>query len=167
RGLKRKNAGTIGNFYVDLTRSTLYVLLPLSFVLALVLVSQGVPQNFSAYTVVQLLEPIFKNGQWITTQIIPQGPIAAMEAIKMLGSNGGGFFGTNSAFPLENPTMLSNLVEMISIMLIPMGACGTSCQWGNDAEWTHRLFAREYGRQRGPFWGFDQFTMVGLYDRRF
>jgi K+-transporting ATPase ATPase A chain len=111
RGLARRTAVTIGNFWADLTRATLYVLLPLSLVLALVLVSQGVVQNFSAYTQATTLEG--------AAQLIPQGPAASQIAIKQLGTNGGGFFNVNSAHPLENPTPLSNLLQMFSILLIP------------------------------------------------
>jgi len=105
RGLCRRSAKTIGNFWVDWTRSVLYFLLPLSFIAALVLIALGVPQNFDAYT-----EAITVEGQ---TQIIPQGPVASQEAIKMLGTNGGGFFNANSAHPYENPSALTNFIEML------------------------------------------------------
>jgi potassium-transporting ATPase potassium-binding subunit len=111
RGFARHSAASIGNFWVDLVRCTLYLLLPLSIVGALVLVSQGVIQNLYPYTQVQTLE-----GQ---AQIIAQGPVASQEAIKMIGTNGGGFFNANSAHPFENPTPLSNFFEMIFIFLIP------------------------------------------------
>jgi potassium-transporting ATPase potassium-binding subunit len=111
RGLARRSATTIGNFWVDLVRSTLYVLLPLSIILALVLISQGVVQNFSPYTEVTTLA-----GE---TQVLPQGPGASQIAIKQLGTNGGGFFNTNSSHPYENPTPLSNFLQMFSILLIP------------------------------------------------
>jgi K+-transporting ATPase ATPase A chain len=113
RGFARKSAAGIGNFWADLTRATLYVLLPISFVYALFLVSQGVVQNFDAYTTVTTLEG--------APQLIAQGPVASQEAIKMLGTNGGGFFNANSAHPFENPTPLTNLIEMLSIFLIPAG----------------------------------------------
>ncbi len=111
RGFARHSAKTIGNFWVDMTRSTLYVLLPLSAILALVLVSQGVIQNFDAY----------KNATTIEAhvQTLPMGPVASQEAIKELGTNGGGFFNANSSHPFENPTPLSNLLEMIAIFAIP------------------------------------------------
>ena len=112
RGLARDSATAIGNFWADITRSTLYVLLPLAFVLALVLVSQGVIQNFSAYEDVTLLETAH-------TQTLPMGPIASQEAIKELGTNGGGFLNANSAHPFENPTPLSNFLEMLAIIIIP------------------------------------------------
>lgn len=111
RGLVRKSAETLGNFWVDLTRSTLYVLLPLSFILAILLVSQGVIQNFSSYAQAVTLEGV--------EQTIPLGPAASQIAIKQLGTNGGGFFGVNSAHPFENPTPFSNFLQMLSILLIP------------------------------------------------
>ncbi|GAB4525928.1 MAG: potassium-transporting ATPase subunit KdpA [Anaerolineae bacterium] len=111
RGLARRTAATLGNFWVDLTRSVLYVLLPLSFVLGLTLISQGVVQNFSEYVEVTTL-----TGE---TQILPQGPAASQIAIKQLGTNGGGFFNVNSAHPYENPTPLSNFLEMFALLLIP------------------------------------------------
>jgi K+-transporting ATPase ATPase A chain len=119
RGFSSKSAHAIGNFWVDLVRSTLYVLLPLSLVFAVFLMGQGVIQNFSAYRDVQLLEPLATTA----TQTIAMGPVASQEAIKMLGTNGGGFFNANSAHPYENPTALSNLFQMVSIFLIPAGLC--------------------------------------------
>jgi potassium-transporting ATPase potassium-binding subunit len=113
RGIKRTGSATIGNFWVDTTRTMLYVLLPASLIYALLLVSQGVPQNLHAYTQAATLE-----GQ---TQTIGQGPVASQEAIKMLGTNGGGFFNANSAHPYENPTPLSNFLQIISIFIIPAG----------------------------------------------
>ena len=140
RGFVRRNAKTIGNFWVDVTRSTLYVLLPIAFIFALVLVAQGVPQNFSAFKDVTMLEtvtyqqpksdaagnalkdaagnPVLENAS-TRTQSLPMGPIASQELIKELGTNGGGFVNANSAHPYENPTALSNLLEMLAIILIP------------------------------------------------
>ena len=115
RGIQRTSSGTIGNFWVDTTRTLLYVLLPASVIYALLLVAQGVPQNLKAYTAAHTLET---QGQ---TQTIAQGPVASQEAIKMLGTNGGGFFNANSAHPFENPTPLSNFLEMLSIFIIPAG----------------------------------------------
>jgi len=115
RGIQRTASATIGNFWVDVTRSILYVLLPASIVYALLLVAQGVPQNFHAYTTASTIE------QPTQTQTIAQGPVASQEAIKMLGTNGGGFFNANSAHPFENPTPLTNLIEMLSIFIIPAG----------------------------------------------
>ncbi|HUH62064.1 MAG TPA: potassium-transporting ATPase subunit KdpA [Terracidiphilus sp.] len=115
RGIKRTTSGTIGNFWVDCTRTLLYILLPASFLYALLLIWQGAPQNLHAYTPVATLD---HSGQ---TQLIAQGPVASQEAIKMLGTNGGGFFNANSAHPFENPTPLSNLFEMLSIFIIPAG----------------------------------------------
>jgi K+-transporting ATPase ATPase A chain len=126
RGIARREANTLGNFWVDLTRGTLWVLLPLSTVFALVLVSQGVVQNYRAYDTVKLMEPQKITGTGgktsiVTTQTIAQGPVASQEAIKMLGTNGGGFFNANSSHPFENPTPLTNFVQMLSIFLIPAG----------------------------------------------
>jgi K+-transporting ATPase ATPase A chain len=116
RGVVRKSALTIGNFWNDLIRVTLHLLLPLSFLLALIFMSQGVIQNFQADTAVTCLET--KAGQ-ARSQSIPQGPVASQEAIKMLGTNGGGFFNANSAHPYENPTPLSNFFQLLAILLIP------------------------------------------------
>lgn len=124
RGLVRRGAETIGNFWVDLTRSTLYVLLPLSLVLALLLVSQGVVQSFGSAVETALLQPTTDaTGEPVTTQTIPLGPAASQIAIKQLGTNGGGFFGANSAHPLENPTPLSNFLQLLAILLIPAALC--------------------------------------------
>jgi len=126
RGVARHSAKTLGNFWVDLTRSTLYILLPLAFALALVLVSQGVVQNLSPYVSVPLVEPATDaNGVKVTEQVIAMGPAASQIAIKELGTNGGGFFNVNSAHPLENPTPLSDFLEMLSILLIAAALCYT------------------------------------------
>ena len=146
RGLVRHTAKTIGNFWVDLTRTVLYILLPLAFVLALVLVSQGVVQTFSQYKTANLLQPTSyqqaqtdASGNPIkdasgnpvmvtvqqTTQSLAVGPAASQIAIKQLGTNGGGFFNANSAHPFENPTPLSNFLEMLSILMIPAALCYT------------------------------------------
>lgn len=124
RGFTRVKEKGLGSFWVDLTRSIVYILIPLSIVMSLVLVSQGVVQNMNSYEEVQLVEPItLEDGTVITKQIVPQGPAASQIAIKQLGTNGGGFFGVNSAHPLENPTPLSNMLEMLSILLIPAALC--------------------------------------------
>jgi K+-transporting ATPase ATPase A chain len=126
RGLVRRSAQTIGSFWVDLTRSTIYILLPLSLVVALILASQGVVQTFNDYATVQLAQPITDGaGNAVTEQVIALGPAASQIAIKQLGTNGGGFFNVNSAHPLENPTPLSNFVEVLSILLIPAALCYT------------------------------------------
>jgi len=146
RGFARRSASTIGNFWVDLTRGTLYILLPLAIVLALALVSQGVVQTFSAYHKVPLLEAVEYDkprldaagqplkddqGQTVTEkaiqkeQIVAVGPAASQIAIKQLGTNGGGFFNVNSAHPLENPTPFSNFLELLAILLIPAALCYT------------------------------------------
>ena len=114
RGLAGKTKDNVGNFFADLVRITTRVLLPFSLAGGLLLVWQGVPQNFSGNVVVQTLEGTF--------QVLAMGPVAALEIIKHLGTNGGGFFGANSATPMENPTILSNLIELYSMMLLP-GAC--------------------------------------------
>ncbi|HEY5892457.1 MAG TPA: potassium-transporting ATPase subunit KdpA [Chthoniobacterales bacterium] len=140
RGLVTRSGEALGNFWTDLTRSTLYVLLPLSLIFALVLVQQGVVQNFRAYDTATLVAPYqvqvqklnpsgqpIKDAQGnpeteeqtVAEQIIPQGPAASQIAIKQLGTNGGGFFGVNSAHPFENPTPLTNFLEMLAILLIP------------------------------------------------
>jgi potassium-transporting ATPase potassium-binding subunit len=113
KGLSRKTTDKLGNFWVDLTRSTLYVLLPLSIFFAVFLVGQGVIQNFDTYQTAHTLQG--------AQQVIPMGPVASQEAIKQLGTNGGGFFNANSAHPFENPTPLSNLLEMLALLLIPAG----------------------------------------------
>jgi potassium-transporting ATPase potassium-binding subunit len=113
RAIKRTSSATIGNFWVDTTRTLLYILLPGSLIYALLLVAQGVPQNLHNYTVAHTLE-----GQ---TQTIAQGPVASQEAIKMLGTNGGGFFNANSSHPFENPTPFSNFLQILSIFIIPAG----------------------------------------------
>jgi potassium-transporting ATPase potassium-binding subunit len=138
RGIVRTEKKTIGNFWVDLTRGTLWLLLPMCFVYALLLVSQGVVQNLRPYDTVKLVEPqhvpklgadgqpvLGPNGKpvmdTLTDQTIAQGPVASQEAIKMLGTNGGGFFNANSSHPFENPTPLSNYLQILSIFAIPAG----------------------------------------------
>jgi potassium-transporting ATPase potassium-binding subunit len=146
RGFARRSAETIGNFWVDLTRTTLYILLPLSFVLALVLVSQGVVQTFGPYAKVAVVQPteydepvtdkdgkpvLDEKGQpktkksTLTEQVIAVGPAASQIAIKQLGTNGGGFFNVNSAHPFENSTPLSNFLEVLAILIIPAALCYT------------------------------------------
>jgi K+-transporting ATPase ATPase A chain len=120
RGIARANASTLGNFWVDLTRSTLYILLPLSIVLALIFVSQGVVQTFSPAHHVALLQGMKDaTGTQVTDQILAVGPVASQEAIKQLGTNGGGFFNVNAAHPFENPTPLSNFFNVYALMVIP------------------------------------------------
>jgi K+-transporting ATPase ATPase A chain len=144
RGFARKQAKTVGNFWVDLTRSTVYILLPLSLLLAVVLMSQGVVQTFAPYKSVELVEPVTADvpvkddvgnavvdaaGKPVTKstefkeQTLPLGPAASQIAIKQLGTNGGGFFNVNSAHPYENPTPLSNFFEVLSILLIGAALC--------------------------------------------
>jgi len=138
RGIRGKQRDNIGNFWVDMVRSTLYILLPLSFVLALILVSQGVVQTLSPYKKVQLIQPvsyvqsttnaagkIVHQTVWVKHQVLPLGPAASQIAIKQLGTNGGGFFGQNSAHPFENPNPLSNFLEVLAILLIPAALCYT------------------------------------------
>jgi potassium-transporting ATPase potassium-binding subunit len=126
RGFTRHSVKTIGNFWVDMTRSVLYVLLPLSLILAVILVSQGVVQTFRGSQVVSLLQPTQDaNGQVLSQQVIAIGPAASQIAIKQLGTNGGGFFNVNSAHPFENPTPLSNFLETLAILIIPAALCYT------------------------------------------
>ncbi|MBI5376579.1 MAG: potassium-transporting ATPase subunit KdpA [Candidatus Schekmanbacteria bacterium] len=125
RGFTRRTTKTIGNFWVDLTRSALYILLPLSLIMAVFLVSQGVVQNFSPYKNVPLLQPVNSSSAKVAEQTLPLGPTASQIAIKQLGTNGGGFFNVNSAHPFENPTPLSNFIEMLAILLIPAALCYT------------------------------------------
>ncbi|KAA0178733.1 potassium-transporting ATPase subunit KdpA [Cupriavidus gilardii] len=146
RGFARQSAATIGNFWVDMTRTTLYVLMPIATVIALALVSQGVIQNFDAYKPVSMVsaveytmpktdaagQPVLDaEGRPVAEpvrtdrQTLAMGPVASQEAIKMLGTNGGGFFNANSAHPFENPTALANLIEMLAIFLIPAALCFT------------------------------------------
>jgi K+-transporting ATPase ATPase A chain len=121
RGLARHSASTLGNFWVDPVRGTLYNLLPLSLILAVFLVSQGVIQNLDSYREVTTLEG--------AKQVFGMGPAASQIATKQLGTNGGGFFNVNSAHPLENPTAWSNLVELVSILLIPAGRFTCTARW--------------------------------------
>jgi K+-transporting ATPase ATPase A chain len=137
RGFARRSASTIGNFWVDLTRCTLYVLLPVSIAVGLFFVWQGVPQNLHAYTTVTTLEG--------AKQVIAQGPVASQEVIKMFGTNGGGFFNANSAHPFENPTALTNLIQMVLIFAI--GASLTN------------VFGRMVGDQRQ---GWAIFAVMGV-----
>jgi K+-transporting ATPase ATPase A chain len=144
RGFSSRSSKTIGNFWVDIVRTTLYVLLPLSLLFSVFLMGQGVIQNFSAYKDVQLIDPVSysvpktgadgqalqdSSGQAVLetvvakTQTIAMGPVASQEAIKLIGTNGGGFFNANSAHAYENPTPLSNFVQMLAIFLIPAGLC--------------------------------------------
>ncbi len=152
RGFVKVKEKGIGSFWVDLTRSVLYILLPLAIIVAIALASQGVVQNFSPYDKVQLVEPIAVDAEGgiieeavidretqtvmvdgqvvpdasiVTEEVVPLGPAASQIAIKQLGTNGGGFFGVNSAHPFENPTIFTNLLEMLSLLLIPVGLCFT------------------------------------------
>jgi K+-transporting ATPase ATPase A chain len=126
RGLARRSSSTIGNCWADLTRITLYILLPLSAILAIGLVSQGVVQTFNKPQEIALTVPLTTaDGAAVTTQTIPLGPAASQIAIKQLGTNGGGFFNVNSAHPLENPTAFSNFLQVLAILLIPAALCWT------------------------------------------
>jgi len=162
RGFARRSAQGIGNFWVDLTRSTLYILLPLSLLLAVIFVGQGVIQNFDAYKDMSPLESLTYSqpkldpagqplkdakGNAITetltthTQSLAMGPVASQEAIKMLGTNGGGFFNANSAHPFENPTPLSNFLQMIAMFLIPAALCFTFGRMVGDVRQGWAVFA--------------------------
>jgi potassium-transporting ATPase potassium-binding subunit len=132
RGLTQKSSRGLGNFWKDLTRSTLYVLLQMSFVLALALISQGVVQNFSNYSQAVGLDGI--------SQVIPQGPAASQIAIKQLGTNGGGFFGVNSAHPLEKPTPLSNWLQLIAILLLPASLIFTFGEYAKSRRQAWSIF---------------------------
>ncbi len=132
RGFVRRSGKTLGNFWVDLTRVTLWVLLPISIVFALVLVWQGVPENFSAYTHAKTLEG--------AEQVIAQGPVASQEIIKELGTNGGGFFNANSAHPYENPTPLTNFLELVAIFAIGAALTHTFGQMAGDRRQGWALF---------------------------
>ncbi len=126
RGFARRGTATLGSFWVDLTRGTFYVLLPLSLLLAGLLVSQGVVQTFAGSTTVHLVEPkTSASGQATTEHTLPLGPVASQVAIKQLGTNGGGYFNANSAHPFENPTPLSNFLELTAILLVPAALCFT------------------------------------------
>ncbi|HNA88087.1 MAG TPA: potassium-transporting ATPase subunit KdpA [Anaerolineales bacterium] len=126
RGIVRHNSKGLGNFWADLTRTTLYILLPLSIVMSLALVSQGVVQTFDPYKTTTLLQPtVDANGNVVTEQILAVGPAASQIAIKQLGTNGGGFFNVNSAHPFENATPFSNFIEMLSILVISGALCYT------------------------------------------
>ncbi|SEP78881.1 MULTISPECIES: potassium-transporting ATPase subunit KdpA [Pseudomonas] len=133
RGITRRSALALGNFWVDLTRATLYILLPLSLVLAVLLIWQGVPQTFSAYIDAKTVQG--------GTQALPLGPAASQIAIKQLGTNGGGFFGVNSAHPFENPTALSNLLEMVSLLLIPAALVFTFGHYVKDLRQSRAILA--------------------------
>jgi K+-transporting ATPase ATPase A chain len=162
RGFARHTAETLGNFWVDITRCTLYILLPLSLLLAVVLVGQGVIQNLRSYETVKLTQPVgYQNpamdaagnpvkdaqGNPVTQpalqaeQVLPMGPVASQEAIKELGTNGGGFFNANSAHPYENPTPFSNFLEMLAILLIPVALCFTFGEAVGDRRQGWALFA--------------------------
>ena len=133
RGFARHTSEKIGNFWVDMTRATVYILLPLSIVIALLFVSQGVIQNLSPYSKAVTLEG--------GAQLIAQGPVASQEAIKMLGTNGGGFFNANSAHPFENPTPLSNFIQILSIFVIPAGFTYTFGKMVKDTRQGWAIFA--------------------------
>jgi potassium-transporting ATPase potassium-binding subunit len=191
RGIARHTTETIGNFWVDLTRSTLYILLPLSLLLAVALVSQGVIQNFRHYQTVPLLQGIayqdpvtdvagspVKDAQGNVkfktviqkNQMLPMGPAASQIAIKQLGTNGGGFFNANSAHPYENPTPLTDLLELVAIVLIPAALCFTFGEMVGDLRQSWAIFAAmtillvmflavaEYAEQRGN----PAFTVLGI-----
>ncbi len=137
RGFSRRSASGVGNFWVDVTRCTLYILLPVSIIVGLFFIWQGMPQNLNAYTAVTTLEGV--------KQVIAQGPVASQEVIKMFGTNGGGFFNTNSAHPFENPNALTNLVQMVLIFSIGAGLTN--------------VFGRMVGSQRQ---GWASFAVMGL-----
>jgi K+-transporting ATPase ATPase A chain len=141
RGFTRRTAEGLGSFWVDLTRGVLYVLLPLSFVLALLLVSQGVVQTFTGATTAHLLEPVSTASGSVVDQNLALGPAASQIAIKQLGTNGGGFFNVNSAHPFENPTPFSNYLEVLAIVLIPAALCFTFGALVKDRRQGRTVFA--------------------------
>jgi potassium-transporting ATPase potassium-binding subunit len=150
RGIARREMKTLGNFWVDMTRAILWVLLPIAAVFAITLVSQGVVQNLKPYDTAKLVESQKQTATGadgkatttiVTTQTIAQGPVASQEAIKMLGTNGGGFFNANSAHPFENPTPFSNFLQMLSIFLIPAGLTVTLGQMANSPKHGWAVFA--------------------------
>jgi K+-transporting ATPase ATPase A chain len=141
RGFTRHSSATIGNAWVDVTRGLVHVLLPLAVALALLLVSQGVVQSFAAPHTATLLEPLRTDSATVATQSIPVGPVASQVAIKQLGTNGGGYYNANSAHPLENPTPLSNLLEMLAILLIPAALCFTFGRLVKDERQGWALYA--------------------------
>jgi K+-transporting ATPase ATPase A chain len=142
RGLSRKTTSTLGSFWVDLVRSTLYILLPLSILMAVVLVSQGVVQTFHAYQTLPLLQATKDaDGKAVTDQVLAFGPAASQIAIKHLGTNGGGFFNANSAHPYENPTGMANFFEMLGIILIPASLCYTFGKMVKDTRQGWAVFA--------------------------
>jgi len=133
RGFSRRSASGVGNFWVDMTRTTLYVLIPLSLVFALVLVSQGVVQTFAGHATAQLMDPATgADNKAVAEQTLALGPAASQIAIKQLGTNGGGFFNANSAHPFEDGTPISNFLEMLAILLIPTALCFTFGQMVKD-----------------------------------
>ncbi len=141
RGFTRHTSRTIGNFWQDMTKSVLYILLPVAIIAALLLVSQGVIQNFDPYTNSSLLQPIqTPDGQNISNQMIPMGPVASQEAIKEFGTNGGGFFNANSAHPFENPTPLTNFLEILLILLIPFSLTYTFGRFAGNTRQGWALF---------------------------
>jgi K+-transporting ATPase ATPase A chain len=142
RGFTRHTSQTIGNFWQDMTKSVLYILLPISIIAALLLVSQGVIQNFDPYTNSSLVQPIqTPDGQNISNQMLPMGPIASQEAIKELGTNGGGPFNANSAHPFENPTPLTNFLEILLILIIPFSLTYTFGRFAGNTRQGWALFA--------------------------
>jgi K+-transporting ATPase ATPase A chain len=142
RGFTRHTSQTIGNFWQDMTKSVLYILLPISIIAALLLVSQGVIQNFEPYTNSSLLQPIqTSDGQSISNQMLPMGPVASQEAIKEFGTNGGGFFNANSAHPFENPTPLTNFLEILLLLLIPFSLTYTFGRFTGNTRQGWALFA--------------------------
>ncbi len=123
RGLRNRSIKNLGNFWIDVTKAT-FILLPLAIVVSIILISQGVPQTLEASIQATLAYPYTDSvGNYVTTQTIAMGPVASQEAIKLIGTNGGGFFNVNSAHPFENPTAITNIVEIVSILLIPISLC--------------------------------------------
>ncbi len=142
RGISRKQTSDLGNFWVDLTRGTLFILLPLSVLLALFLVSQGVVQTFDGHVTARLLDATNDaDGAAVLDQIIARGPAASQIAIKQLGTNGGGFFNVNSAHPFENPTAVTNFAELLAILLVPVALCFTFGEMVKDRRQGWAIYA--------------------------
>jgi K+-transporting ATPase ATPase A chain len=159
RGLARRSAQTIGNFWYDLVRSTVYILLPLSIVLTLILVSQGVIQNLKPYEVATVLQPTAGADGRVTEQTLAMGPAASQVAIKQLGTNGGGFFNVNSAHPFENATPLANFFEMLAILVIPAALCYTFGMMVGDTRQGWAVLAAMYAI-------FVPLTVIGVWQEQ-
>ncbi len=161
RGFINRQKETIGNFWVDITRTILYILLPLSICLSLVLVSQGVVQTFKPYAKAHVIQPITIHHKVIKTQIIARGPVASQTAIAQLGTNGGGFFNANASHPFANPNALSNFLEMLAILLIPASLCYTFGYMVKDKRQGWALLAAMFIIFIPSLWAVMHFEQIG------